>query len=167
MNKRQRQKMEEGLNAIAWKVYDAISPDHPQRLQDIYATVQSTGSRVAYNVLLGIVDDLMKRKLVLEMEPNRYQRRFEKEDAEATTHSSDHHEEPMATSQPTAVTTTGKPTEKLFYLTTKLREHAAHLLKLADEMDNAGLEIEQALEAVNSKQSDLAQLSSLLKKLGA
>lgn len=166
MNKRQRQKAEEGLNGIAWKVYDAISPDHPMRLAEINGAVQENGSRVAYNVLLAIVDDLMKRKLVLEMSPCRYQRRFEKEEPEALTHDNDQQEETMATSQP-AAPTNGKPTEKLFYLSTKLREHAAHLIKLADEFDNAGLEIEQALDAVNSKQSDLAQLSSLLKKLGA
>lgn len=162
---------EQSVNGIAAKVLDATPKREAWPLSKIVSELKRAGCNVGTDVALGCLSTMTRTGLVKEVEPRVFQRVTAKPRTLAVVDGATEkaHAEPAPGVQPaTAEQPNPQPEDrdtlgKLAHVSAHVRMLANAFTKLAEQIDDVALEVEDRIAAINADSEKLAQLRALLK----
>lgn len=163
MNKTRFDAIYSGLTSIAQKVDRAVPITEEWPTSQIHSELVRLGANTDRKILQGCLKSLMDAGLVTES-AGKYYRRVEVRNraASSTSPAPEPEIEAPPTPAPAAPTT---PFGKLAALAAKARELAKSLHELAEEIENAALDVEAQAEANSAELQKVKQLKAILHSL--
>jgi hypothetical protein len=174
----------QGITAIAQRVYQAVPISEAWNYQAIHGELVRTGAARELTVVRGCLSSLVNSGLVSETEPGKFIRVKVRG---KTIHLSDlrdefkpvtqkepevANEKPVVTAPiaPLAFPSTGRvegqsPTDKLAWLAARVATMGSQLKELAADIENATLDVEEALVAKDAQMAKYKQLKALLTEM--
>ena len=156
-----------GLNPSHRKVYDAVPITEAWSQSEIFAEVtRATGTAPAHESMKLILENLVERGLAKRDAQGRYQRIVPGPAVPTKTAEQLEPAEEAASVEPIAPAAPVTPMDLLAGLAQSVRDLAASMTRLADDIDGAALTVEEHLEKARSETVKLRQLRELLTSIG-
>lgn len=148
-----------GQTSLAKKVYEAVPIEDYWQPEQIHNELIREGKNISRSAVIACLHTLAEAKLIRQ-KGTQFQRAAVKSSTIKVVNVKESEEQKTYSIKPAS-----SPTDKLAIFSNKIRAQAATLNLLADEIDDAVLEVEGLMQATGARNEKVLQLQALLAEL--